>query len=1096
MNFMSSLKQNNGISNQDESSDNSVSSNGASPFIQSPNNISPTQSSIKNVFKSFMPTPPPVGAINDFTPKQPPQDIKLGGTLSPFDVFTGPDYTAGGMVRNTILGLPKAALDLAKFEVTPRQTPVPVRRMFETTPIETKAPPIVTQLGNLGFRTAEIIPRAAATVYGEFFAPDRKTGEVNIGINAKRLGYDEPKYQTSTKEVATRINNGENPVAVALDVGSNKTLDLAFGAEMVSGLLKMATIQLESWLKSDMGGARVYAKNMLDAIGDNQKTIFDRTKDLPIEQREKILAPISEAKTQAQQVLKEQGQPTTFDRLRVNISKYTDLLGRQTSVGDVKSFPSRIMRPDVSLKSNPTIPIPLESRPQFQLPGYRDTPGQAPAFGLSTKKVEPVGFGNEGNVNPEEGKLPMSPVTNEPEEQAIINNKIPKPPTPPTNASGNKFFIDEPFNVGLKSNDKLTADSLRHEYSGIKNAQILRGNQLADAIKKLVPNETERQGMFWYKAANGDMKVLQNALNDPKYAEYKAGLQSAMNLPDNAKQALKVTEQYYKEAGDVSKGTGSIDDIRQNYQNRVYAPVAKQDFMTSKLKHGLQQTTPHGEERVFDSEFDAINAGKKFTSTDITDNLSLYNKSMAEVNTAIKMVNKMVEGGIGQWVSFGKVPPGWKQVSDLRKGNQIFVAPEGIAKGLRTVSDPDYLSKVDSLKGLNKYQGLVKTVDLSLSAFHPLTFLKQALDSGNIYGLTHLFKMLSYFDDPENLKSEQFLTRHGLVTTKIKDNQDIVKKLTGTSDDLYSKISKIPGVKNYLQFIEKMTGFLFDKMQRYLKVTDAATKTTGWLKSHPNATPEETTKALYGITKYVNQTYGGLNWEALGISKTTQSFLRGVALAPDWLVANATNIKSAVSEGGTSGFYARRTLFVSLLSGLLLTEALNKTLTGHFTNKNPAGHELEVNIAPNTYVSLFRGPAGEALKMGKDIGTFGPAQGSAKYLQSKLAPFARVGLGTLSGVNYSGQNIYTPPQKKSASLLSSFRSAKTNSPTPLSRTLGWGKFGLEEGGPIPFGLSNLVQALQDKNSNLLGNIAVGTGIATHSPSPAKKTSTGFMSSFK
>src|SRR5204862_7315966 len=58
-----------------------------------------------------------------------------------------------------------------------------------------------------------------------------------------------------------------------------------------------------------------------------------------------------------------------------------------------------------------------------------------------------------------------------------------------------KYVKDQPLNIGPAATDKATATSLRAEYAGAKNAQIVRGNQLADTIRKAVPSELERQGM-------------------------------------------------------------------------------------------------------------------------------------------------------------------------------------------------------------------------------------------------------------------------------------------------------------------------------------------------------------------------------------------------------------------------------------------------------------------------------------------------------------------------------------------------------------------------------------------------------------------------
>src|SRR3990172_564465 len=164
--------------------------------------------------------------VNNFSPPS----ISFGTSTPNLTQTSTPQFNTGGTIQSAI-----------KTAVTPRQEPVDYRRAFETTPIQTKAPPIITGAGTLGNWALEAIPRALATVYGELGAPDRKTGQVNIGIDARRLGFNDPKYITATKEIHDRINAGESPLAVALEVGSMKTLDVAFGASLIASALRRST---------------------------------------------------------------------------------------------------------------------------------------------------------------------------------------------------------------------------------------------------------------------------------------------------------------------------------------------------------------------------------------------------------------------------------------------------------------------------------------------------------------------------------------------------------------------------------------------------------------------------------------------------------------------------------------------------------------------------------------------------------------------------------------------------------------------------------------------------------------------------------------
>jgi hypothetical protein len=262
----------------------------------------------------------------------------------------------------------------------PRAEAVPIRRAFEATPVMTKAPPIVTTAADLGYRILEAVPRLAATVGGEILGKG-KPAEIKANIDLRRLGFEDPKYQTAAKEQVDAINKGENPWLSGLRIVSNKTLDVAFGAQLVSDLAKLTTgILLRGGVE-----ARTEAQNVVDAYAKEQKQVFSRLKEAPLAEREKVLADLANTKTQAQKVLAEIGKPTTVDRVRVNTARYTDVLGRQTPMGT--GYWSRMLKSDMGV----TLPTPSPTKISGQLPGYvsEGTPFKA---GLSIEPVKPVGF--------------------------------------------------------------------------------------------------------------------------------------------------------------------------------------------------------------------------------------------------------------------------------------------------------------------------------------------------------------------------------------------------------------------------------------------------------------------------------------------------------------------------------------------------------------------------------------------------------------------------------------------------------------------------------------------------------------------------------
>lgn len=629
----------------------------------------------------------------------------------------------------------------------------------------------------------------------------------------------------------------------------------------------------------------------------------------------------------------------------------------------------------------------------------------------------------------------------------------------------NKYVKDDELRLNPEGNDKKTAGGIRQAYTEVKNSQILRGNHLSQELKEMAPGE--QSGMFWYKAAKGDIPTLEGLLEDPRFEQYHDGIQQALNLSPQAKSALAIGEQYYKEAGQVALKNGSINDLREEYQNRIYKPESEGDFVKNEGPQGLKQTTSHAKSRVFDSEIDAVKAGKQFATTDYADALAIHNEEMARVNTARKTLETMEQGGLGAWTD--RVPSGWSQVGTMRKGAQVFAAPNGIAKGMRAITDPDFMKRIDSIRGIQKYQGLVKSVDLAMSFYHHLTFVTQTLSSRG--GGATLAKIVTgmKMNTPAFREMEIDFVNHGGLTSQVAHTQDIMSHLT-EGNDIVSKALRLPVLKQASQAIEASNEFLFGKMQRFLKTMTFQKEASSWVASNPNATNQETLAAKRGFAKAINANFGGLNWQAMGITKSDQSLLRTLFLAPDWLTSAGSQVKYALSDTGTAGNTARATMIKAIVGGMAVTEGLNKVITGHYTDQNPKGHTLELQVAPNVYVSLIRGAPGELVKLLSNVTESGPIQGVSRYGESKLSAIPRTALGLVSGVDYTGRDIYTAGQKN---------------PNAISKTFGGLLFALENGSPFPFGLGNTLSYLGSGNATVPGTAAVATGVGRYSV-PNKK----------
>jgi hypothetical protein len=373
---------------------------------------------------------------------------------------------------------------------------------------------------------------------------------------------------------------------------------------------------------------------------------------------------------------------------------------------------------------------------------------------------------------------------------------------------------------------------------------------------------------------------------------------------------------------------------------------------------GLSDFTKHKMQRVFKNEFEVVMKEHDFATTDVAESLAIHNEEMANVNATKKLYAALQQGKIGTRST--KIPVGFSAIEGSEKevplhnedgtpligkdGNQKyittrFVVPEGLKDSLKAITEPNFVKKIDKLRGMQKWQGLVKTVDLSYSFFHHFSMVAQTCYEGGIRSLMNINKMDKINSSPAFGELEQDFTKHTGMTTKIEENQDIARKLLETDD---SKIKNLPVVKQAMKVGAQNSEFLFGKLQRFLKVSDYGQKISEWIGKNPSATNEQIRLAKTQIAKEVNAVYGGLNWQAMGITKSELSLLRLCLLAPDWTISNYQLLKFATGGEGEATSLSRKHIFTALVGGMMVTEGLNKMLSGHYTDENPKGHEMEV----------------------------------------------------------------------------------------------------------------------------------------------------------
>jgi hypothetical protein len=919
--------------------------------------------------------------VNVFTP----QNVSnQSGTITNPVNYSSPKYSLNQPIQNTAMSTPMTNTDtsdplhaIANI-FTPRTTPVPIRRAFETTPTETTAPPVVTTLANAGYRLLEAVPRMATTIFGEAKGGGKPT-TVQANIDLRRFGFDTPNYVTAAKEQQDAINKGENPWVSGLNIVSNKTLDVAFGASILSDLASLSSKVMLS------GGveARVEAQNVLDAAKASQKEAFENSGTLPLAEREKVMADLANVKNQAQKVISEQGAPTATDFARVKASRYLDVLGRQTPIKNV--FSPDFLKPNMGLKSTVLPPTPIAGL----LPGSRNIGGTMPV-GLSTNAVEPVGTEAGGAITDSTAKIPIDTA-----EQNAING---------------------------------AAKILVPDIVGERNVRVGQVNQLAETLKKTLTLQ-EQEALTFMRDYQDNPQGLQQLTTNPKLEKYKPLIQLAQNPTPAMVSADKVITDYFNKALTEGKNLGFLDsEISTNkYTPHLLAP-ADQVAKTTGIGAGtLGRSTPFAKSRTYNTVADAIQNGVKVKSLNALDALKIYGSKHAIAASTNMAVQSLKDSELGKWGFKGSenIPEKWvvadpsnrffrntvpfttKEGKPSFAYQDLYVPPE-IAKALKPLVATDFTGQLPGFSKTRLYQSYIKTIQLGLSIFHLKALTLTALNNAGATGV--MKSIFNHINSVPFRATELDFIKHGGISPILGQTIEAYKGLVETSIPSRLDILKgITGIKAMDYLSKKLTNFTFNVVQRKDKITDYALKTAKWIAENPDASDIALVAAKRSIAKEVNAAYGGLNWEMLGWNKATLNVTRFLMLAPDWTFSNFFNTKYAF-QGGEAGSSARKFWIRSAITGAILTYGMStlingkppkpsfQTFTSVYMGKDKYGKDIYQNW-------FFAGAPSDAITLINNVSDYGVIQGFMQSLASKASPAIRTAIQLATNRNYLGQQI-------------------------------------------------------------------------------------------
>lgn len=689
--------------------------------------------------------------------------------------------------------------------------------------------------------------------------------------------------------------------------------------------------------------------------------------------------------------------------------------------------------------------------------------------------------------------------------------KPPPPPpvetAPPPGAGrpdeGGRRYFQGPEAIKAGVTEQSTGKNLRDEFLGYYREQVARGNQLLRRFDREVADPMERAAIVHFADAGGDLGLIAEAAHDESIPQAaRDAYERALNLSPEGQKWAATFKQFFAEAAQVGEEQGVLKSTRENYFNRVYQPAEGKAPSGVESSGNLRPSTSHARERVFDTLYDAYKAGMKPATTDPADLVRTYNNTMAKAVGSRQLLDAMQEQNLGGWKT--KQPRGWEQVGDLEKnvplkdkggeviitdtGDQAisrtkFYAPSELARSLKAITEPDLLRQIPGVSKAMEYQSVAKTLNLGFSLFHDISEAAQSLAAGPA-GWSNFIspsEMTHRLETPEFEQQELDAIREGKLTSPIEhDNADFLKKVFNANPTMMDKLREVPGVKQALAVNDKHIESLFGKTIRFVKVNLFTQQKLAWMGEHPDIAVEspEYKQAMIEIGKHVNDVYGGQNWASRGVTKTGLALMRLTLLAPDWVVSNLNQVRDAIGGGGEATKLSRYHLATGALISTVALEGMNKIMTGHFTDKNPKGHELEVELSPDVYFSPFRGAPHDALTLYSMLAESGGA-GAARFASGKGGPISRLVFTLGSGYQWNGLPVSPKNYKKG--------SFEEKLPKPVAGTYDEIAAAMKAGGPAPFGAVNTYDYWkQEGHLTLLGLLAVASGIGRYSKPPKEK----------
>lgn len=386
--------------------------------------------------------------------------------------------------------------------------------------------------------------------------------------------------------------------------------------------------------------------------------------------------------------------------------------------------------------------------------------------------------------------------------------------------------------------------------------------------------------------------------------------------------------QHLTQTGDLARylDDGSLKEITP----KVYPDTL--DTAIQKLTEQVRRIKDPHLGAMADTKLKVLQQAKALKGQAQADALTTYNEGIPKMyawdpQDYIKLDNAAMKG--------------WNFVTNDTSGNGVFVRsdikvhPE-FAENLqnRLGLETSSLAKHPVSAAILKANTKLKETLLSLSPFHMAQLALRGVMVGvNPFTLNTPDILNGEKIDPSDPNSVSIIRKaveHGLTTgTDYKAEQQMSEGVSSGA----GLLRKIPGVgKVVANSLDWYQDFLFKRFMPALKANAAEKLFRDYQTKNPDWNVDRVAKAT---ALHTNDTFGGINWKAMGRSATTQDWGRLLLLAPDWMESEMRSMGRLFNKDEGSLGRAQTAKMAMGLWGI--ARVLNYANTGNFHNEAPFG---------------------------------------------------------------------------------------------------------------------------------------------------------------